>query len=110
LWRFSCVGFVLQAYQTARISILGAPLPLKTLDELKQFYPWAVNDLDNAESRVRLGIGEGDRWPVALVGYVLNSLSRSSGEIHASPFVPQPGDAYFPPRATVVTGQSAKNE
>lgn len=98
MWRFSCVGFVLQAYQTARIKLLGGQLPLRSLTELKQFYPWAAKDLDVQENRIRLGIGEGERWPVALVGYVLNSLARNPSEIHAGPFVPQPGHEYFPPR------------
>jgi hypothetical protein len=57
LWRFSCVGFVLQAYKTARIELLGTPLPLRTLDELKQFYPSHAANLDNLELRKRLALG-----------------------------------------------------
>src|SRR5262249_28075708 len=74
-----------------------------------QFYPWAAIELDVLENRIRLGIGEGEHWPVALVGYVLNSLARDSNEIHASPFVPQLGHEYFPPRPPAAPIQSAQN-
>jgi len=101
LWRFSCVGFVLEAYNAAGIRLLGAPLPFKTLDELKQLYPRHARHLDDSDNRTRLGIGEGDRWPVALVGYVLNSLSRAVKQIHSDEYVPQPGDEYFPPEPSL---------
>ena len=106
LWRFSCVGFVLQAYQAARIQLLGSPLPLKSLDELKRLYPFHAQQLGDPETRARLGIGEGDRWPVVLVGYVINSLSRSITEIHEEPYVPQSGDEYFPAERLVVASTS----
>jgi len=98
LWRFSCVGFVLQAYRTARIELPGTPLPLRTLDELKQFYPTHAAKLDDPETRKQLGIDQGDSWPVALVGYVLHSLSRQPTEIRGTPHAPKSGDEYFPRR------------
>ena len=98
LWRFSCVGFVLLAYRTARIELLGAPLPLRTLDELKQFYPFHAARLDDPETRKQLGIGEGNSWPVALVGYVLHSLSRTPEAIRAAAHPPAAGDEFFPRR------------
>lgn len=98
LWRFSCVGFVLQAYRTARLELLGTPLPLRSLDELKQFYPVQAEKLDDPVMRKQLGIDQGDSWPVALVGYVLHSLTREPNEIRATPYVPQAGDEYFPRR------------
>lgn len=97
LWRFSCVGYVLEAYKAAGIRLLGAPLPFRTLDELKQLYPHHARRLDDSDIRTHLGIGEGDRWAVALVGYVLNSLSRAVDQIHSDEYIPQPGDEYFPP-------------
>lgn len=99
LWRFSCTGFVLEAYRTARIRLLGEPLPQISLVQLKTYYPEVADKLDDFGFRKRMGIGEGDRWPVSLVGYLLNSLAREVDEIHKTPYVPQSGDEYFPPRA-----------
>lgn len=97
LWRFSCVGFVLQAYLAARVQLLGSPFPPKRLDDLKRLYPHHADRLDDPNMRAQMGIGEGDRWRVALVGYVLNSLAREVDQIMAGAYVPQPGDEYFPP-------------
>lgn len=96
LWRFSCVGFVLQAYQTARIELLGLPIPLRNLDELKRFYPSAAGKLDDPKVRKQLGIADAGPWPVALVGYVLHSLNREPAVIRSAPYVPAAGDELFP--------------
>ena len=103
LWRFSCVGFVLQSYLAARIQLLGSPLPLKTVEELKRLYPGAADSLDDPNFRDRVGISHGDRWPVALVGYVLNSLARDVAAILAIPYVPEPGDEMFPRETPIVS-------
>ena len=95
LWRFSCVGFVLKAYEAARIRLLDAEMPPRSVEDLKRFYPWAASQLDDAGVRQRLGLGDGVRWPVALVGYVLNSMARQHSEIHTTPHVAQ---AEFFPR------------
>lgn len=105
LWRFSCVGLVLQAYKAARVSLLRRPFPLKTADDLKRVYPHFASDLEDADTRIHLGIGTGDRWPVALVGYVMHSLARPSEEINgpaAEPYQPQEGDEYFPRESDAV--------
>ncbi len=95
-WRFSCVGFVLKAYEQIQIQLLSGPIPERRLEELKTFYPWAVSDLDDASSRERFGIGAGDRWRVELVGYLLHSLARDESKVIAAPYTPQRGDEYFP--------------
>ena len=96
LWRFSCVGFALQAYRTARIELLASPLPLRSLEDLKRFYPYAAARLDDPQMRKLWGIDSGDRWPVALVGYVLHSLNREHSDIRAKPYTPELGDEHFP--------------
>lgn len=98
VWRFSCVGLVLQAYQRARIELLTEPYPLKTVDHLKQFYPSVARYLDDPNHRKALGLEGDDGWPVILVGYVLHSLRRTVAEINgpdAEPYRPQAGDELF---------------
>lgn len=97
LWRFSCVGFVLRAYMEARINLLDlGQLPLVPLDYLKANYGRMGKLLNHMEIRKRLRGGEGESWPVALVGHVLNSLARDPDEIRQTPFVPKVGDDRFP--------------
>jgi hypothetical protein len=98
LWRFSCAGFVLQAYRAARIELLGEPLPQKSLDDLKQMYPQVAARLDDPETRRQLGIAQGDSWPVLLVGYLLHAFNRDADAIRGAPVVPTHGDEYFPRR------------
>jgi hypothetical protein len=95
-WRFSCVGFVLKAYDEMKITLLKGPIPERTLVELKNFYPLFAKELDDANTRSEMGIGTGSRWPVELVGYVLHSFARNEAEVIAGPYTPQPGDEYFP--------------
>lgn len=106
LWRFSCVGLVLESYRYARIVLLQPPFPTKTLAELKRIYPQHASRLDDPSVRTLLGIGTGDRWPVALVGYVMHSLARRDEEIvgaAATAYSPSLGDEYFP-RSTIPGG------
>ncbi|MBX3419012.1 MAG: hypothetical protein KF851_15515 [Pirellulaceae bacterium] len=102
LWRFSCVGFVRQSYREAGIELLAEPFPERTIDELKRFYPHprVTRVLDNLKLRERLlGLGNGDKWPVCLVGYLVHSLARSVEEINgpaATAYQPVAIDSHFP--------------
>jgi len=97
LWRFSCAGFVLKAYEEANIHLIDVgKLPDVTLDKLKDAYPGLAHLLDDDEVRMRLGIGEGTAWPVVLAGYVVNSLDRSPDVIRSEAFLPTQGDEFFP--------------
>ncbi len=97
LWRFSCVGFVLRAYMEARIQLLDlARLPPVSLETLKSIYRPMAARLDDQQFREQLGIGDGDNWPVAMAGQVMNSLLRDPGDIRREPFVPQQRDERFP--------------
>lgn len=95
-WRFSCVGFVLRAYEKIGFFLLQGPIPDRTLEELKSFYPFFADDLDDPYTREEMGIGTGHRWPVSLVGYVLHSLARSEADVVTGPYTPQLGDEFFP--------------
>lgn len=107
LWRFSCVGFVLRAYSTARINLLSDPRPLKTLAEIKDVYPDQADRLDKESTQNRLGVGPGtgadrdgeEAWPIDLVSYVFHSLARDVSAINGPdsvPYQPKEGDEYFP--------------
>lgn len=99
-WRFSCVGFVIKAYEKLKIVLLKGPIPERTLAELKNFYPGFAEKLDDADTRFEMGIGTGDRWPVELVGYLLHSFARSDAEVMAGPYTPRLGDECFPRQNT----------
>jgi hypothetical protein len=96
LWRFNCAGFVLQAYLEADIALLADRLPVVGMDRLIEAYPWAQRKLADPETRKKMGIGEGDKWPVTFVGYVIHSLSRNSEEIRAAPYVAKESDISYP--------------
>ena len=106
-WRYSCVGFVLHAYRTARISLLDQPAPLKTLAQIKALYPNHAQHLDTPATQRRLGVeagtgratADGEAWPIELPGYVLHSLHRPVDQINgpiATPYSPRIGDEYYP--------------
>lgn len=97
LWRFSCVGFVLCAYEAARIQLLDRDsLPNITLEKIRAAYPGFAKRLAKQDFRERFGIGRGTEWPVALAGYLLNSLAREAAEIRNAPYVVEAGDEHFP--------------
>ncbi len=81
------------------MELLASPFPRKTIGDLKALYPNCSDRLDDPDVRARLGIGEGDDWPVALVGYVLQALNREDELVNGpktQPYRPLDGDEYFP--------------
>ncbi|MEK6233562.1 MAG: hypothetical protein N2C14_02535 [Planctomycetales bacterium] len=119
LWRFSCVGFVLKAYSTARVALLCDPRPLKTLTEIKALYPDEADQLEKESPRTRLGVGsvtgrdrDGEEaGPIDLVGYVFHSLARTASEINGSVSVayqPKEGDEFFPRSDAPTKGSPGK--
>ncbi len=105
--RFSCVGFVLEAYREAQIDVLVTDLeslPPVGLDSLKTQYLAFASILDRPEAREELGIGGDGPWPVILAGYVLNGLARPEPDIRTTPYLARPGDEFFPARPPVAQG------
>ncbi len=112
LWRFSCAGFVLKAYEEANIRLIDVRnLPAVTLATLKVAYPGMAKLLDRVEIRGRLGLGEGDTWPVILAGYIVNSLNRPPDAIRVQAFSPFTGDEFFPSKSAALneTAESAES-
>lgn len=95
--RFSCAGFVIEAYRYAGIDLVCtdlASLPRVSLEMLSQAYP----DISRlAKAREQYGLSGEGPWPVVMAGYVLNSLARTVDKIAEEPYLPRVEDAYFPP-------------
>ena len=101
--RFSCAGFVVEAYREAGVDVLRTDddrLPAVSLDELKTQYPAFAESLASSRLRQKLGIPGDGPWRVVLAGYVLNALARSEDEIRSEPDSASAGDGFFPPRAS----------
>lgn len=97
--RFSCAGFVIEAYREAGIDLVvteSAPLPHVTLETLLDAYPDQADRLRDPAKRIPFGLKGDPPWPVVLAGYVLNSLNRTTDEIRTGPYTPALGDEFFP--------------
>jgi len=96
--RFSCAGYVLEAYRFARISLVDldslSPVPWETVSAA---YPDAANLINRGLiDRESLGlIGEGP-WPVLLCGYLFHALNRDAESIRQGPIRPTLDQARFP--------------
>ncbi len=95
--RFSCVGFVFEAYKRAGIVLLdGTTVPRVSLEKLKQSYPgFFASMLDNPGFRESMGLRDAEEWPVMLCGYLFHALNRSPEEIRGKPYVAREGDEFF---------------
>lgn len=88
--RFSCVGFVFEAYKAARITLLSVEmLPPAQLSDAKVAYGPEIALMERLEMPLE-GIGlKGDGpWPIMFCGYVFHSLDRETDQIRSVPFVP----------------------
>lgn len=103
--RFSCAGFVIEAYWEAGIQLIDLDgLPEVSLDDLFVVYPELERVEENptlreragALSREELGLRGGGPWPVVLPGYIFHALNRDPGEIRDEPYCPRRGDGSFP--------------
>lgn len=97
--RFSCAGFVIEAYREIEIHLLRTDadsLPAVSLETLVRQYPDLEGLLQNPRVREAYGIpGEGP-WPVVLAGYVIHALDRAEVEIRGVPYTARAGDEFFP--------------
>lgn len=95
--RFSCAGFVMEAYRNARITLLRIDsLPMVDIETIKLAYPWIERLMDKGRlSREALGLeGEGP-WPILFCGYLFHALNREPNTIRSDPYIPQPEDCKF---------------
>jgi hypothetical protein len=97
--RFSCAGFVIEAYHSASVQLLDVTsLPAATEDELALAYPQLV-ELEKKPKKVQerfgftsredLGLTGKGPWPIALPGYFFHSTARATDELpRPGPFQP----------------------
>jgi hypothetical protein len=96
--RFSCSGFVYEAYRSARISLLDVgTLPPVDMAVIKVAYPAQTRLMESERlTPESLGLeGEGP-WPVMLCGYLLHALNRPADLIRQQPYTPVAEDQHFP--------------
>jgi hypothetical protein len=105
-YRYSCAGFVIEAYGWAGIDLVvtsDQDLPKVPLAALKKAYPRYAETLDDPVERTKYGLEElepeeADGWPVVLAGYVMNALRPGAEDIRRAPYKPSAGDEFFPSR------------
>lgn len=96
--RFSCAGFVLEAYKKARMTLIDVNnLPSVDMAVIASAYPLQVRLIENGRvSREALGLdGEGP-WPVLLCGYLFHSLDRRAADVRQRAYSPDSMDRVFP--------------
>jgi hypothetical protein len=99
-WKFSCAGFVIEAYRFAGLNLLitdEGHIPPIGIGLLNAAYPGIA---DNPCLRTHFKLHGSGPWNVVLAGYVLNALDRSVEAIRRAPYRPVIGDAFFPARRT----------
>lgn len=83
--RFSCAGFVLEAYKSIGFHLLDInSVPENDLEYLCRYY--SSPSLQDVSFREKLGLIGAGPWPVVLPGYVLNSFTRDDEQIRREPF------------------------
>lgn len=95
--RFSCSGFVFEAYRRARIRLVDEKaLPKVGIEIIRSAYPRETRLMDRGRiNRDSLGLtGEGP-WPVMLCGYLFHALNRNAAAIRRTPYTPARGDEVF---------------
>ena len=104
--RFSCGGFVLEAYRQIDIDLVKTEtdaLPLVTIETLRIAYrdPRQLRALAIPRARAALGLVGGGPWRIFLPRYLLHSLARTEVAIRSGvPYTPHPGDEFFPAQPT----------
>lgn len=115
LRKFSCIGFVVEAYRAAELNPVAtddSSLPAVNLPTLLLAYPDFADELSDPRYRRRYGLPGDGPWPVLLPGYLFAALQADQDRIRSGPaYTPVAGDEYFPPRrppAVAVTAPPAR--
>jgi hypothetical protein len=88
--RFSCAGFVLEAYRKARIRLLDPDaLPPVDIAIIRLCYPMQVRLMEEGViSPGDLGLDGDGPWPVLLCGYLFHALDRDGIAVRREAYVP----------------------
>jgi hypothetical protein len=95
--RFSCSGFVLEAYRKARIRLLDSKmLPLADMGDIRLCYPSEIFLMEHGRvSPEDLGLEGAGPWRVLFCGYLFHALNRDAAAVRSDPYVPSIADRYF---------------
>lgn len=95
--RFSCAGFVLEAYRRARIRLLEPEaLPPVEMDIIQLCYPQLASLMKSGRvSPEDLGLEGDGPWPVLLCGYLFHALNRDAAAVRSEPYAPKIEDRCF---------------
>ena len=94
--RFSCAGFVFEAYKRARIVLFEEQqMPPITIGKIKEAYHREARLLEVQATRESLGLAGDGPWPLMLCGYIFHSLGRDPGVVRGTPYVIRAGDERF---------------
>lgn len=99
--RYSCAGYVQQAYEYADIDLVDmAAIPDVELKTILPAYPDNREELEHPRARAFVGLKGDGPWPVLLPGYIFHAMNRPPQECRSTPYKPQVGDECFPRRET----------
>lgn len=95
--RFSCAGFVLEAYRKARINLVNTnTLPKVEYAVIEIAYSSQIGLMNHTGiSREDLGLEGDGPWPVLLCGYLFHALNRDASAIRHKPYIPSIEDRRF---------------
>lgn len=95
--RYSCAGFVIEAYRFARIQVLDdSSLPLVDFATICAAYPKQCELFNRGMiNAAALGLSGNGPWPVLMCGYLFHALNRDADSIRRHPYLVQPHDLHF---------------
>ena len=95
--RFSCAGFVFEAYKKAKIELLNtSALPMVGISDIEHGYPAQARLMQRGSvSATDLGlIGDGP-WRVMFCGYLFHAVERDPLTVRREPYTPGIADRHF---------------
>ncbi|MDZ7619319.1 MAG: hypothetical protein U1E05_20155 [Patescibacteria group bacterium] len=95
--RFSCAGFVFEAYKKARIALVDLnSLPMCDIAIIDSGYRRHMRFMEaEGISRDALGLAGDGPWPILLCGYLLHSLNREANVVRRELYTPSISDRHF---------------
>ena len=90
--RYSCAGFVIDAYRVADVELLHTAA--QALPEVDRGAIISAYDID-PKLLSRFGLHGDGPWRIVLAGYILHALDRTADEIRRGPYHAQLGDESF---------------
>lgn len=97
--RYSCAGYVQQAYEYADIDLVDiTAIPDVGLETILPAYSDSREELEHPRARRFVGLKGDGPWPVLLPGDIFHSMNRAPQDCRTAPYKPKVGDEYFPRR------------